>query len=117
MVTLDAEQANEAFAQAIERAAAGKERVLIQREGRTVAVLVPVDELEGLELKASQGVSVAEPASEPFGDSTGTTVGERLLAMVEELRRDVPDEEWEKLPTDLAEQHDHYIYGTPKRPR
>jgi hypothetical protein len=28
---------------------------------------------------------------------------------------DIPDEEWEKLPTDLATQHDHYIYGTPKR--
>ncbi len=29
---------------------------------------------------------------------------------------DIPDEEWDKLPTDLASQHDHYIYGTPKRP-
>jgi hypothetical protein len=28
----------------------------------------------------------------------------------------VPDEEWDKLPPDLSEQHDHYIYGTPKRP-
>lgn len=28
---------------------------------------------------------------------------------------DIPDEEWEKLPTDLAAQHDPYIYGTPKR--
>jgi Arc/MetJ-type ribon-helix-helix transcriptional regulator len=28
----------------------------------------------------------------------------------------IPDEEWEKLPVDGAEQHDHYIYGTPKRP-
>ena len=32
------------------------------------------------------------------------------------MTADVPDEEWDKLPTDLAEQHDHYIYGTPKRP-
>jgi len=23
---------------------------------------------------------------------------------------------WDALPTDLSEQHDHYIYGTPKRP-
>jgi TRAP-type C4-dicarboxylate transport system substrate-binding protein len=23
---------------------------------------------------------------------------------------DIPEEEWEKLPTDLATQHDHYIY-------
>ena len=29
---------------------------------------------------------------------------------------DVPPEELAKLPTDGASQHDHYIYGTPKRP-
>jgi Arc/MetJ-type ribon-helix-helix transcriptional regulator len=28
----------------------------------------------------------------------------------------IPDEEWDKVPVDGAEQHDHYIYGTPKRP-
>ncbi len=33
-----------------------------------------------------------------------------------ETTADVPDEEWDKLPTDLAEQHDHYLYGTSKRP-
>ncbi len=27
----------------------------------------------------------------------------------------IPDEEWDELPVDGAEQHDHYIYGTPKR--
>jgi Arc/MetJ-type ribon-helix-helix transcriptional regulator len=35
---------------------------------------------------------------------------------IQEMTADVPDEEWDKLPVDLAEQHDHYIYGTPKRP-
>ena len=33
-----------------------------------------------------------------------------------DIRNSVPDEEWAKLPVDGAEQHDHYIYGTPKRP-
>src|SRR5205807_10397626 len=33
-----------------------------------------------------------------------------------ESTADIPEEEWHKLPTDLAEQHDHYLYGTPKRP-
>jgi Arc/MetJ-type ribon-helix-helix transcriptional regulator len=28
----------------------------------------------------------------------------------------IPAEEWDKVPTDGSEQHDHYIYGTPKRP-
>src|SRR5262249_3640164 len=38
-------------------------------------------------------------------------VWERIL----ERTADIPDEEWDKLPTDLAEQHDHYLYGTKKR--
>jgi Arc/MetJ-type ribon-helix-helix transcriptional regulator len=33
-----------------------------------------------------------------------------------ELTAGVPDEEWDKLPVDGSEQHDHYIYGMPKRP-
>ena len=32
-----------------------------------------------------------------------------------ELLVDVPEEVFERLPTDGAAQHDHYIYGTPKR--
>lgn len=28
----------------------------------------------------------------------------------------IPDEELDRLPPDGATQHDHYIYGTPKRP-
>jgi Arc/MetJ-type ribon-helix-helix transcriptional regulator len=39
-------------------------------------------------------------------------VWERIL----ERSTSVPDEEWDKLPADLAEQHDHYVYGTAKRP-
>jgi hypothetical protein len=33
-----------------------------------------------------------------------------------EAFQDVPDEELERLPVDGAAQHDHYIYGLPKRP-
>ena len=28
----------------------------------------------------------------------------------------IPSEVWDALPADLSEQHDHYIYGTPKHP-
>ncbi|HEX8465987.1 MAG TPA: hypothetical protein VF627_15340 [Abditibacterium sp.] len=28
---------------------------------------------------------------------------------------DIPEEELAKLPTDGAEEHDHYLYGSPKR--
>jgi hypothetical protein len=33
-----------------------------------------------------------------------------------EMTAAIPDEEFDKLPADGAEQHDHCIYGTPKRP-
>jgi antitoxin component of MazEF toxin-antitoxin module len=39
-------------------------------------------------------------------------VWERIIA----LTADAPPEELSKPPTDGASQHDHYLYGTPKRP-
>lgn len=28
---------------------------------------------------------------------------------------EIPDEEWERMPVDGSEQHDHYLYGMPKK--
>ena len=38
-----------------------------------------------------------------------------LWEIAQEISSQVPLEEWEKLPADGAEQHDHYLYGSPKR--
>jgi hypothetical protein len=38
-----------------------------------------------------------------------------LWEIAEEISSQVPLEEWEKLPVDGAEQHDHYLYGSPKK--
>ncbi len=38
-----------------------------------------------------------------------------LWEIAEEISSQVPLEEWEKLPVDGAEQHDHYLHGSPKR--
>lgn len=38
-----------------------------------------------------------------------------LWEIAEEISSQVPLEEWQKLPADGAEQHDHYLYGSPKR--
>jgi antitoxin component of MazEF toxin-antitoxin module len=40
------------------------------------------------------------------------TLAERIVARAQTL----PPEVLEKMPVDGASQHDHYIYGTPKRP-
>jgi hypothetical protein len=42
---------------------------------------------------------------------TGTPIWERLAASM----RDLPQEALDTLPEDLAAQHDHYLYGAPKR--
>ncbi len=34
---------------------------------------------------------------------------------IDELMAEVPDEQWAMVPTDGSYQHDHYLYGTPKR--
>jgi predicted RNase H-like HicB family nuclease len=37
-----------------------------------------------------------------------------IWEIAQELIKDVSDDEVNQLPADGAEQHDHYIYGTPK---
>jgi Arc/MetJ-type ribon-helix-helix transcriptional regulator len=54
--------------------------------------------------QAGQGEVAPAPAHRPIWEE------------IEEITASIPDEEFLKLPVDGAEQHDHYIYGTPKRP-
>lgn len=37
-----------------------------------------------------------------------------LLEVIDELMADVPQSVWDKVPTDLARNLDHYLYGAPK---
>jgi len=64
-----------------------------------------------LQRKEQQASHAKPAASEEASARSHKPIWERI----QELTADVPDEVWDKLPTDLAEQHDHYIYGTPKR--
>lgn len=40
---------------------------------------------------------------------------ETIWSLFEKVWAELTEEELQSLPTDLAEQHDHYIYGWPKR--
>jgi hypothetical protein len=60
---------------------------------------------EGTEVR----VELAATGKEDF-DPQAPTIEERLRAIM----ADVPQEEWDRLPADLSEHLDHYIYGTPK---
>jgi hypothetical protein len=44
-------------------------------------------------------------------ESTRRPIGD----IFEELSSQIPLEEWAQLPQDGADQHDHYLYGSPKR--
>jgi Arc/MetJ-type ribon-helix-helix transcriptional regulator len=57
-----------------------------------------------------------EQAQRPASQNPPATTEKPIWEDILEMTADVPDEEWDKLPSDLAEQHDHYIYGVPKRP-
>src|SRR6267154_1495344 len=48
--------------------------------------------------------------SVPMNAST-RTIGE----IFDELNSQIPFDEWAQLPSDGAEQHDHYLYGSPKQ--
>jgi hypothetical protein len=57
---------------------------------------------------------VEEMLSETNGEQVRVSV-RPLWEIAKEISSQVPLEEWEKLPADGAEQHDHYLYGSPKR--
>src|SRR5437879_2417269 len=37
--------------------------------------------------------------------------------MILDVMKDVPDDAFDRIPADSSEQLDHYVYGTPKRPK
>lgn len=38
-----------------------------------------------------------------------------IWEIIAEISDEIPNEEWEKLPSDGSVNHDHYLYGAPKR--
>ena len=65
----------------------------------------------GKPLKITQANLVLEPVKEARFDSKALSI-EDVLA---NLAKEVPSEDWNKLPPDLANNLDHYLYGSPKK--
>ena len=51
----------------------------------------------------------------PLGGSAFDPNAPSIEDELMELAKEVPDEEWAKLPDDLIDNFDHYVYGTPKQ--
>ena len=49
-----------------------------------------------------------------FVESLAALKRRPLLDEIREMYEDVPDSEWERLPSDASENLDHYLYGAPK---
>ena len=65
-------------------------------------------------LKHEQAQAVPEKAA--VNEEPTALPRKPIWERIQERSAVIPDEEWDKLPVDGAEQHDHYLYGTPKRP-
>jgi len=59
-----------------------------------------------------------QPELRPQKEEESSKVGKGLnsiLEIVSAATREVPDSAWKRLPTDLAKNVDHYLYGTKKK--
>jgi len=64
------------------------------------------------QLEQEQTQTIEPEPNHPEAGSAHRPIWEEI----EELIASIPDEEFQKLPVDGAEQLDHYLYGVPKRP-
>ena len=69
-------------------------------------VLTP---LEPLDLDEGAEVTVSIADAPPPGKAR-----ESIPEMFERLRKSVPPEAWDNMPTDGAKNYKHYLYGSPK---
>lgn len=79
-------------------------------------VLKPVQPLPFAEHEKVRLTVEPQAAAQDQGKSAGATPQPPIWERIVALTADAPIEELEKPPIDGASQHDHYIYGTPKRP-
>ncbi len=64
--------------------------------------LLRITQVEELSLQPVSDVPI-DPAARPIEE------------IIRELAAEVPQAEWDRLPRDLTDNLDHYLYGTPKR--
>ena len=90
---------------------------LSRQTGKPISALI-AEALEGLQDQIRPGSA--------NGEATGSDQEEPAVSPQEARKpiweqfvdafKGVPEEELKRLPTDLAAQVDHYVYGLPKRP-
>ena len=84
------------------------------QSGRFASADQMIDEALRLLKEHDQAPVGSTPKADTAAGATATQ--KPIWEIAADLRASIPEEEWAKLPVDGAEQHDHYIYGTAKRP-
>ena len=86
--------------------------VRVKYENGVLTPLEPIELEEGKEIV----VSIEEAPLDGVSEETPTPkrglagIVERVL----EMQKEIPPEAWDDLPTDLAKNKKHYLYGHPK---
>jgi hypothetical protein len=83
----------------------------------TFAIDLQDEEITQLNAKASaEGLSAEQWARQLLKQALALPAARApLSARIREIWADIPDDVRLKLPEDGASQHDHYVYGVPKR--
>jgi antitoxin component of MazEF toxin-antitoxin module len=84
----------------------------IVKADATGAVLLPADLCRAAGVQAGADLVADVQAGRIVLETARPPFWERIAARAAAI----PPEELAKSPTDGAAQHDHYLYGTPKRP-
>ena len=83
----------------------------------TLTIEIPDEQQAALSATArARGLSTEQYARQVLEQAIFAAGARKpLAARIREIWADTPDEVRAKLPADGASQHDHYIYGVPKR--
>lgn len=84
-------------------------------KGRSIELAEPLPELEGQEVVVSVEAAMPVNGMPPGEQRPSRGKGPAILEMGFHLLDGLPEEELARLPADLAEQHDHYASGAPRR--
>ena len=83
----------------------------------TLNIELPEAQTAALTAKAqASGLSAEQYAQQVLEENLTIKPESRHISeVIAEIMADVPPEEFAKLPKDGASEHDHYLYGHPKR--
>lgn len=82
----------------------------------TLSIHLPDEQEAALKAKAqAHGLSTEEYARQVLAHELEAEAGEPFWKTFTGRMHSLPDEVFEHLPVDGASEHDHYLYGSPRR--